>query len=103
MQPTHVERLESLHGSALVGCRFETGPTHQIRVHLSEQGHPVLADRIYGHSSRDPRLQEAAAAVGRQALHAALLAFDHPGMGQRFQFEVELPPDMQRALALLRG
>ena len=44
---THVERLEGLHGATFVSCRLETGRTHQIRIHLSEAGHPLLGERVY--------------------------------------------------------
>ncbi|MCA9582310.1 MAG: RluA family pseudouridine synthase, partial [Myxococcales bacterium] len=53
---THVEPLELLHGASLVRCRLETGRTHQIRVHLSEAGHPLLGDPMYGRASKDERL-----------------------------------------------
>jgi 23S rRNA pseudouridine1911/1915/1917 synthase len=94
--------LERLHGASLVSCRLETGRTHQIRVHLSEQGYPLLADALYGHASTDPRLAEAERAIGRQALHARLLGFEHPASGERMRFSVEPPEDFQRALSLLR-
>lgn len=87
---------------------LHTGRTHQIRVHLSEAGHPLLADPVYGGVRREARRPEglaarAAAAVGRQALHAARLAFDHPRTGRRVRFEAPLPADFRRALAVLRS
>jgi 23S rRNA pseudouridine1911/1915/1917 synthase len=94
--------LERLHFASLVSCKLETGRTHQIRVHLSEHGHPLLADALYGRASADPRLAEAERAIGRQALHARLLGFAHPASGERMRFELEPPQDFQRALALLR-
>ena len=100
---TNVERLEILAGASLVRCRLETGRTHQIRVHLSEAGLPLLADALYGRVARDPRVRDAAAALGRQALHAAVLGFEHPRSGQRMRFESPLPDDLARALAALRG
>jgi 23S rRNA pseudouridine1911/1915/1917 synthase len=99
---TQLNVIERLHGASLVCCRLETGRTHQIRVHLSERGHPLLADVLYGHASRDPRLQEAAEAIGRQALHARLLGFQHPIGGEPLRFSVEPPEDFARALAVLR-
>jgi 23S rRNA pseudouridine1911/1915/1917 synthase len=99
---THVRVLESLHGASLVECTLETGRTHQIRVHMAERAHAVLADAMYGATPRDARLADAAAAVGRQALHARSLGFRHPGSGAELYFEVEPPPDFQRALELLR-
>ena len=88
---------------------LHTGRTHQIRVHLAEAGHPLLADEAYGGTRREARLpaedpvRRAAEAVGRQALHAALLAFDHPRSGERMVFRAPLPADLQRALDLLRA
>lgn len=99
---THLERLELLHGSSLVRCTLETGRTHQIRVHLAEHGHPVLADALYGTSIGDPELRRVSAELGRQALHAALLAFVHPITGEDMRFETQVPEDFQRALHALR-
>ncbi len=98
---THLETLELLHGSALVRCRLETGRTHQIRVHLAEHGHPVLGDPLYGKSIGDPELRRVSNELGRQALHAAVLAFVHPITGEPLRFETEPPDDFQRALSAL--
>ena len=100
---THVRVLERLLGASLVECRLETGRTHQIRMHLSEAGHPLLADFVYGKPPRDPSLRAAADAIGRQALHARLLGFLHPRSGSHMRFEAEPPEDFQRALSLLRA
>lgn len=100
---THLETVELLHGSALVRCYLETGRTHQIRVHLAEHGYPVLGDPLYGKSIGDPRLRRASTELGRQALHAALLAFAHPVTSEEMRFETEPPEDFQRALSTLRG
>jgi 23S rRNA pseudouridine1911/1915/1917 synthase len=95
--------------AALLEIRLETGRTHQIRVHLAEAGHPLLADAVYGGTRREARLpadapaRRAAEALGRQALHAARLALDHPRTGQRLRVEAPLPADFERALAVLRG
>lgn len=99
---THVEVEERLHGAALVRCRLETGRTHQIRVHLADQGTPVLGDPVYGRAPRDPRVREAARELGRQALHAAVLGFEHPVTGEPLRFETPPPADFQRALERLR-
>jgi 23S rRNA pseudouridine1911/1915/1917 synthase len=94
--------------AALAEVRLLTGRTHQIRVHLSESGHPLVADPVYGGTRREARLPEgdparrAAGAIGRQALHAWKLAFDHPA-GGRVAFTAPVPPDLLRALAVLRG
>jgi 23S rRNA pseudouridine1911/1915/1917 synthase len=99
---THLDTVEFLHGSALVRCRLETGRTHQIRVHLAEHGHPVLGDPLYGKSIGDPELRRVSTELGRQALHAAVLAFAHPITGEPLRFETEPPEDFQRALSALR-
>jgi 23S rRNA pseudouridine1911/1915/1917 synthase len=99
---THLESVEILHGSTLVRCRLETGRTHQIRVHLADAGHPVVGDRLYGRSAKDPRLRQVAADLGRQALHANLLGFEHPITGDALRFETAPPADFARALEALR-
>jgi 23S rRNA pseudouridine1911/1915/1917 synthase len=96
-------------GATLAEVTLHTGRTHQIRVHLSEAGHPLLADATYGGTRREARLapedpvRRAAEAIGRQALHAARLAFDHPRTGRRLEIEAPLPADLSRALDVLRG
>ena len=99
---THLERIEPLHGASLVRCRLKTGRTHQIRVHLAEHGHPVLGDPLYGKSIGDRALRRVSTELGRQALHATLLAFAHPITGAPMRFETEPPEDFQQALASLR-
>ncbi|MDQ1467411.1 MAG: rRNA synthase [Actinomycetota bacterium] len=76
---------------ALVECRLETGRTHQIRVHLSAIGHPVVGDGAY-------RGRRDSIALGRPFLHAGVLAFDHPATGERLRFEEPLPPDLLTVL-----
>jgi 23S rRNA pseudouridine1911/1915/1917 synthase len=103
---THVAVLENLAQgrAAFVECRLETGRTHQIRVHLSEQANtPLLADWLYGREPGAPELLVIAQALGRQALHAAVLGFVHPQSGEQLRFESPLPPDMQQALTALRA
>jgi 23S rRNA pseudouridine1911/1915/1917 synthase len=100
---THVERVAALRGATLVRCRLETGRTHQIRVHLTEAGFPLLGDPVYGGRPRDPVARAAAEALGRQALHAATLGFPHPVSGAALRFEAPLPADFEAALASLRG
>ncbi len=96
-------------GATLVEVTLHTGRTHQIRVHLAEAGHPLLADAVYGGTRREARLaaddpvRRAAEAVGRQALHAVRLAFDHPRTGRRLVITAPLPPDFSRALDVLRA
>jgi 23S rRNA pseudouridine1911/1915/1917 synthase len=102
---THVRVLESFAGrAALVECRLETGRTHQIRVHLSEQSKtPLLGDRVYGKPPAAPDLAAIAERLGRQALHAALLGFRHPASGHPLRFEAPPPDDFQLALMALRA
>ncbi len=99
---THVQTKERLHGAALVHCRLETGRTHQIRVHLSDAGTPVLGDPVYARTPKDERLRAAHTALGRQALHAAVLGFVHPVTGVSLRFEAPPPADFQAALVALR-
>ncbi len=99
---TRLETVELLHGSSLVRCYLETGRTHQIRMHLTEDGHPILGDALYGKSISDPELRRVATELGRQALHAVLLAFAHPITGEAMRFETEPPEDFQQALRSLR-
>lgn len=103
---TNVRVLEVLCGGAAawVECRLETGRTHQIRVHLSEQaGTPLLGDALYGVQPADVRLRGVAVALGRQALHARSLGFVHPITGERQSFASPLPNDMSAALEALRA
>jgi 23S rRNA-/tRNA-specific pseudouridylate synthase len=83
----------------LAQMAIHTGRTHQIRVHLSAIGHPIVGDVLYGGVHR--RVQADIRAVGRldrPFLHAAKLAFKHPGDGRRMQFESQLPADLQSVL-----
>jgi 23S rRNA pseudouridine1911/1915/1917 synthase len=80
--------------SALVECQLETGRTHQIRVHLSAIGNPVVGDPQY-------KGGRASIHAPRPMLHAARLAFEHPGTGERVEFEAPLPSDMAAVLATL--
>ncbi len=76
-------------------CRLETGRTHQIRVHLSAIGHPVVGDHRYGGARKH-------VAVDRPFLHATHLGFTHPVTGEELSFDSPLPPDLVAALALFR-
>jgi 23S rRNA pseudouridine1911/1915/1917 synthase len=98
---THYEVVEKLADAALVRFRLETGRTHQIRVHAADHGWPLVGDQTYGHKPRTELLAAVATDLGRQALHAATLAFDHPVTGARLSFEAPLPADMQHALTTL--
>jgi 23S rRNA pseudouridine1911/1915/1917 synthase len=95
--------------ASLLRLVLETGRTHQVRVHLAHIGHPLLGDETYGAGHKasarrlGPRPQAALAALGRQALHAAELAFVHPVSGRRMQFEAPLPSDMADLVDALRA
>ncbi|MBK8482705.1 MAG: RluA family pseudouridine synthase [Proteobacteria bacterium] len=100
---THWRVVERFAASSLVEARLETGRTHQVRVHFAESGHKVLGDPVYGGLPADSLLRELSRALGRQALHACQLAFDHPVSGERMRFVSALPSDMREALSRLRA
>jgi 23S rRNA pseudouridine1911/1915/1917 synthase len=93
--------------AALLECRLATGRTHQIRVHLSERGHPLIGDPTYGGGATAARCAtlgtSAVAAFGsrRQALHAHLLGFEHPATGELLRFESRIPRDMEELVKIL--
>jgi 23S rRNA pseudouridine1911/1915/1917 synthase len=97
--------------ASLLECRLETGRTHQIRVHLSHLGHPLIGDATYGRARTAPRAktpaqEQAFAAVHdfpRQALHAYLLGFKHPTNQKRLRFESPWPADLAKLIGALRG
>jgi 23S rRNA pseudouridine1911/1915/1917 synthase len=113
---THARVLARLPAEAarprftLLALSLETGRTHQIRVHLSHRGHPVVADATYGGGAKkalslppaDRRLAtRLLTELGRQALHAAELEFHHPRTGEALLFRAPLPADLARALQAL--
>lgn len=104
---THYTVLRHLDGkgdgranASLVECRLETGRTHQIRVHMAHLGHPLIGDKEYGahfNTKANVLAEPAGSAVKafpRQALHAAVLGFEHPVTGEEMRFEAPLPPDI---------
>ena len=98
---THYKVVETFGATAaLVECRLETGRTHQVRVHMAHLGHPLIGDPVYGRPRSIPGL---ALDIGRQALHAAVLGFHHPGLDKPVLFESELPADFRETLEKLRG
>ena len=92
---THYTLITPLKDAALIECRLETGRTHQIRVHLSSIGHPLLGDPVYGRVRPNHRSVLKTLNFGRQALHAAELGFIHPVSSETLHFESEMPHDMQ--------
>jgi 23S rRNA pseudouridine1911/1915/1917 synthase len=105
---THWRVREALGPATLVACRLETGRTHQIRVHLMHFGHPLLGDSVYGAGFKtkaarlDPASREALRALGRQALHATTLGFEHPITGEAFLLRSPPPEDFAALLKALR-
>jgi 23S rRNA pseudouridine1911/1915/1917 synthase len=94
---THVKVVERLQGATLIECQLETGRTHQIRIHLSEAGYPVVGDKVYTKGYEGALLS-----APRLMLHAFELGFEHPASGQAMLFEEPLPEDMERVLEFLR-
>ncbi len=103
---THYRVVQRFRAHTLVQVRLETGRTHQIRVHLTHIGYPLVGDPVYGGRRRMPAgcgapLAEALRAFARQALHASRLALAHPLTGRPLVCESPLPPDMAGLLATL--
>jgi 23S rRNA pseudouridine1911/1915/1917 synthase len=92
--------LENFGVASLLACRLETGRTHQIRVHMAHIGHPLIGDKTYGagFKTKAALLGDKARAVveslGRQALHAGTLGFEHPITHEELLFESPLPADL---------
>ncbi|NQW29988.1 MAG: RluA family pseudouridine synthase [Ignavibacteria bacterium] len=108
---TDVTVLERYDFATLVRCKLHTGRTHQIRVHCSHSKHPILGDRFYGgteaalkgvHSLFKPLAKIFMESIGRQALHARTLGFNHPITNKRMEFACELPPDIMASLEIVR-
>jgi 23S rRNA pseudouridine1911/1915/1917 synthase len=100
---TRIIRAEQIRVLTLLQVAIYTGRTHQIRVHLSAIGHPVVGDPLYGGVHRRvPGDLRAVTRLDRPFLHAARLVFKHPRDGRRMEFASELPPDLQRVLDELR-
>ena len=96
--------------AALIECRLETGRTHQIRVHLTHLGHPLIGDPQYGRARQAPRARTPeeekaftlASHFPRQALHAFVLGFQHPSLHKTMRFESPWPADFAQLVAALR-
>ena len=97
---THVRAIEELPLATVCEVKLETGKTHQIRIHLAEDGHPLVGEKVYirdfGKRGGEP-LPSA-----RLLLHAATLGFDHPVTKKRVQLQSALPDDFTAELSRLR-
>lgn len=98
---THIEVVERLPGLTLLSCRLETGRTHQIRIHLSELGHPVCGEKVYNRRRGEEPAADPSGAP-RLALHATELGFKHPETEQEMHWSMPLPPDLETWLKRLR-
>ena len=98
---THYELLRAYGGISYLKLRLETGRTHQIRVHMSHTGHPLLGDEVYGPASKTQFEKKHPALFDGQMLHAKRLTLTHPRSGERMTFECDLPDNFTAALALL--
>ncbi len=95
---THFRTIQRLKGCSLIECQLETGRTHQVRVHCASIGHALLGDPIYGRTPTGLRPVLKQLGFARQALHAAVLGFEHPVTGQRIHREAPLPVDMRELI-----
>jgi 23S rRNA pseudouridine1911/1915/1917 synthase len=95
---THITPIARLKGATLVECRLETGRQHQIRIHLSELGHPLVGERVYIRDYEGAKIESP-----RPMLHAQALGFVHPRTAKRVLFEREAPADFQAMLERLRS
>ncbi len=94
---TYIKPIARLVGATLIECRLETGRQHQIRIHLSELGHPLAGEQVYMRDYRGPKLQ-----AMRPMLHARTLGFLHPRTSERVSFEREPPADFRAMVESLR-
>ena len=106
---THWRVLKRFEFSALLACRLETGRTHQIRVHLTSIGHPLIGDPQYGKSPLK-KLADVSAELRiiitnfrRQALHAEILGFEHPVSGEWLEFSASMPDDFKKLLKVIQS
>jgi 23S rRNA pseudouridine1911/1915/1917 synthase len=98
---THISVEERLVGYTLLSCRLETGRTHQIRIHLSEAGHPVCGDKVYCKRATGELFEDRSLAP-RLALHATELGFVHPASTEPMHWSMPLPGDLAKFVAGLR-
>ncbi|MNW49570.1 Ribosomal large subunit pseudouridine synthase D [compost metagenome] len=92
---THFQVVERFGDYTLLELKLETGRTHQIRVHMKFIGHPLVGDPLYGRSK--------GIKMDGQALHAAVLGFEHPDDGRYLEFSAPIPADMEAVLQSLRN
>lgn len=95
---THIAPIARLEGATLVECRLETGRQHQIRIHLSELGHPLVGESVYIRDYQGVKIEST-----RTMLHAQALGFAHPRTGKRVLFQREAPADFEAMLDRLRS
>jgi 23S rRNA pseudouridine1911/1915/1917 synthase len=105
---THYRLRERFRAHSLLQCQLETGRTHQIRVHLTHIGHPLVGDPVYGGGLKlpkgaGPELVAALRGFRRQALHAEKLSFVHPASGEPVSFDAPRPADLQTLIEALRA
>ncbi len=98
---THFQLVTPLREAALIECRLETGRTHQVRVHMTSIGHPLLGDPVYGRTRTVHRDVLNQLDFKRQALHAAVLGFVHPVSKENLSFKSAIPSDMQELFRAL--
>ncbi|TCS36430.1 23S rRNA pseudouridine(1911/1915/1917) synthase RluD [Reinekea marinisedimentorum] len=104
---THYRVEQRFRNHTLVRCKLETGRTHQIRVHLSHIGYPLVGDPLYAGRSRlpkgvSPEVMECLKGFRRQALHAGYLELIHPATQEMMDWEVDLPEDFQQLLEVMQ-
>jgi 23S rRNA pseudouridine1911/1915/1917 synthase len=105
---THYRLRERFRAHSLLQCQLETGRTHQIRVHLTHIGHPLIGDPLYGGGLKLPKGASAGLIATlrgfrRQALHAEKLSFVHPATGEALSFSAERPADQLALIEALRA
>jgi 23S rRNA pseudouridine1911/1915/1917 synthase len=94
---THVRPIEALRDATLVECKLQTGRQHQIRIHVSERGHPIVGEQVYIRDFNRPRI-----AAARPMLHAQTLGFTHPRSGKPMAFSIDPPQDFRELLESLQ-
>ncbi|MFK8002494.1 MAG: RluA family pseudouridine synthase [Polyangiales bacterium] len=94
---THVKSVERFEGASLLTVELETGRQHQIRIHLSEVGHPIIGEKVYIRDYKNQNMPVIEAP--RPMLHARTLGFEHPVSGEMLRFEAPRPPDFEEAIA----